>query len=139
MSTGLVLGLRSAASVVAGYATIVVGTVLTLTVLLGDVSYFDARQWEHAVGAVGTIASGLLGGFLAAKVAGRRPLAHAAAVVAILIVEITWIVTQGIGPNPAWFDLAGGLTLMATTVLGAWIYRTRWSTKAGDRAAIPAP
>jgi len=130
MSNGFVLGLRSAASVVAGYATIVVGTVFTLTVLLGDVSYFDARPWEHVVGALGTIASGLLGGYLAAKVAGRRPLTHAAAVVAILIVEITWVVTQGIGPNPTWFDLAGGLTLMATTVLGAWIYRARVSPEA---------
>ena len=125
MPTKITRVLRSVAAVVAGYMVIGIGTVLTLSVLLGDVSYADASVGEHAVGALGTILSGLLGGYVAAWVAGRKPIGHAFAVVLILIVETTWIVTQGIGPNPAWFDLAGGLTLMATAVLGAWIRARR--------------
>ena len=117
--------LRSLAAVVAGYAVIVLGTVLVLSVLLDDVTYAEAGVLEHAVGAIGTILTGLLGGYVAARLAGRQPVGHALGVVLILIVEMTWILTTGVGSNPAWFDAAGGLTLMVTAALGALVYAKR--------------
>jgi hypothetical protein len=111
--------LRSLGAIVAGYAVIAIGTVLVLSVLLDDVTYAEAGVWEHLVGAIGTILSGLLGGYVAARLAGRQPVPHALGVVLILIVEMTWILTTGVGSNPAWFDAAGGLTLMVTAILGA--------------------
>ena len=117
--------LRSLGAVVAGYAIIAIGTVLVLSILLENVTYAEASLWQHAVGAIGTILTGLLGGYVAARVAGRQPVGHALGVVLILIVEMTWILTTGVGSNPAWFDAAGGLTLMVMAVLGALAYAKR--------------
>lgn len=126
--------LRSVAAVIAGYAVIVIGTVLTLTVILDDVSYAEATLGQHTFGAVGTVASGLAAGWICSWIARRRPIAHSLGVVAILTVEMTWILTQGIGPNPAWFDALGGATLMIATVVGAWL----WSTRR-ERSSTAAP
>ena len=116
---------RSLGAVVAGYAVIVIGTILVLSILLENVTYAEASLWQHAVGAIGTILSGLLGGYVAARLSGRQPVGHALGVVLILVVEMTWILTTGVGSNPAWFDAAGGLTLMVMAVLGALAYAKR--------------
>jgi hypothetical protein len=135
MQRKILNALRSVGAVAAGYVVIVIGTSLTLGVLLEGKSYAEASPWEHVVGAMGSILSGLLGGYVAAWLAGRKPVGHALAVVLILGVETTWIVITGVGSNPVWFDLAGGLTLMGTTVLGAWTCATRAGLRARPGAA----
>lgn len=113
------LALRSLGAVAAGYAVIVLGTSLTLEFLLGGVGYHQASAWEHMVGALGSIVSGLFGGYVAGWIAGRRAVLHALGVALIVAVETAWIVTTGVGSNPAWFDVAAGATLGVTAILGA--------------------
>ncbi len=120
MST-LLRALRSVGAVVAGYLVIAIGTTLTLEIWLDGVGYHESPPSELALATFGAVLSGLAGGLTAAWVGGRRPLLHAVGVLVPLTIDTTWVVTSGISHDPVWFDLGGGLTLMATAILGGYL------------------
>ena len=79
MKSTFLSGLRSLFAVVAGFLVIALGTTLTFEVWLGGIGFHKSGPTELALATVGALASGLAGGLVAALVAGRRPLLHAAA------------------------------------------------------------
>jgi hypothetical protein len=106
---------------VVGYLAIALGQTLVLEVLLGGQLAPDSPPTILAAATLGTIASGLIGGYLAAWMGGARPLLHVSLVVAILALDAVFVLVKHVGGNPIWFDLGGALTLMLATAVGGWL------------------
>lgn len=123
MKEKLLTALRYAVAAFAGYLTIVLGTTLTLEVLLGGFTYVGSTPATLAAAALGSTLSGLLGGYLAAWIGGRRPVSHALGVLVFLTLDTHFVVTSGISNDPLWFNLAAGGGLMAAAVLGGFLRR----------------
>ncbi len=70
--------------------------------------------------AVGVIAAGL-GGFLAAWMAGRRPLAHGVAVGVLLALGAAVSLLATLGHGAIWSQLAALLLMAPAAVLGGWV------------------
>ncbi len=113
--------LRTGASVLLGYAVIVVCTTIGFKPL-GGIVHLHAPLPIQAAGALVAIVSGLLGGATAALVAGRHPVRHAAAVLIFLAID-TAVVLSRADTDPAWFELSGSATLMLATVSGGVLGR----------------
>ena len=113
--------LRTGASVLLGYAVIVVCTTIGFKPL-GGIVHLHAPLPIQAAGALVAIVSGLLGGATAALVAGRHPVRHAAAVLIFLAID-TAVVLSRPDTDPAWFELSGSATLMLATVSGGVLCR----------------
>lgn len=120
MSRKLVKILRSAGAVVLGYAVIVVCTSVGFKPL-GGIVHLNAPLRIQAAGAFVAVASGLLGGLIAALIAGSHPVRHATAVLVFLCIDTGVVLSRG-STDPLWFDLMGAGTLMLATVCGGVVY-----------------
>ena len=112
--------LRSLASILLGYIVIVVCTIAGFKPL-GGIVHLQAPLRIQAMGALVAIISGLMGGIVAALVAGRHPVRHAAGVLVFLFIDTAVVISRGSG-DPLWFDFFGSATLMLATVCGGVRY-----------------
>ena len=112
--------LRSAGAVVLGYAVIVVCTSVGFG-QLGGIVHLNAPVRIQAAATFVAVASGLLGGIIAALIAGSHPIRHATAVVIFLCIDTGVVLFRG-SVDPLWFDLMGAATLMLATVCGGAVY-----------------
>lgn len=113
-----------------GYLLIALGQTLALEVVLGGQLAPDSPPTILALATLGTLASGLIGGYLSARLGGKRPWLHTSVVVALLSIDAVFVVVKNVGGNPVWFDLSGALTLMLATAAGGWLRsRTRATGK----------
>jgi hypothetical protein len=122
MPKGVIAVLRSIAAVVGGYLIVAAGTILTFNVLVGQVT-INSSSLQLMVGTIGAIISGLAGGGIAALVAPRLPVLHAAGVLILLAIDTASVLAKG--PGPVWFDLAGSIILALAVLLGGWIIASR--------------
>ena len=113
-----------------GYLVIALSQTIVLEVLLGGKLAPDAPPTILAAATLGTIASGLIGGYLAALMGGARPLLQVSLVVVILALDTVFVLVKHVGGNPIWFDLGGALTLMLATAAGGWL-RSRKRRQSG--------
>ncbi|HYK83374.1 MAG TPA: hypothetical protein VEU55_09560 [Gemmatimonadales bacterium] len=111
--------LRTGASVLLGYAVVVVCTSIGFKPL-GGIVHVHAPLGIQAAGALVAIVSGLLGGVTAAFVAGSHPVRHAAAILILLTIDTAVVLSRG--ADPAWFEVSGSATLMLATVGGGVLY-----------------
>ena len=112
--------LRTLASVLLGYTVIVVCTIVGFKPL-GGIVHVQAPLRIQAAGALVAIISGLMGGIVAALVAGRHPVRHAAGVLVFLFIDSAVVISRG-SADPLWFDVFGSATLMLATVCGGVLY-----------------
>jgi hypothetical protein len=118
--------LRSVGAVLAGFAVITLGTVLTFTVLVSDFGYRTSSNTELLIGTLGALTSGLAGGLLAGLLAARRRLLHAAALaIPIALDTASIVVSSGPGSDPLWFDLGGSLILLVGALAGGFLIARR--------------
>jgi hypothetical protein len=135
--------LRSVGAVIAGFAVITLGTLFTFLVLVPDFGYYTGSTWDLTLGTVGALLSGIGGGWVAARLAARRPLLHAAAlVIPIGLDTASFLSTAGPGADPVWFDLAGSPILWAGALMGGWWVARRSATTASatrsSASGVPA-
>lgn len=71
---------------------------------------------------IGSCLSWLIGGLVAAFLAGRRPVAHAVGLLIPLTLDTIFVLTSGISSGPLWFDLGGSLTLMLAAIAGGVLF-----------------
>jgi MFS family permease len=109
------------AVVVGGYLVIALLQTLVLEVALGGAVDPHASIWVLGLATAGTVVSGLIGGFLVARIDRAHPLRHVAGVVCVLAFDTVFVIANASGADPVWFSLGGALTLMAATALGGWI------------------
>ena len=111
--------LRSLAAPVAGYAAVAVGTTIVFSLAHG-INLRSPRS--HLVfGVPGIMLAGIVGGWIAAWVGGRRPVAHAASVLIFLVADSTTVLFFRHRQDPLWFGLMSALGLMAATVAGGFL------------------
>jgi MFS family permease len=116
------LVLRVLLSGAGGYLLIALSQTLVLEILLGGRVSPEAAWTIQLAGIVGTVASGLLGGYVVARLGDPRSWLHTAPVLAVLLLDTVFVVTRDGAGNPLWFDLAGSATLMGATAAGCWIH-----------------
>ena len=112
--------LRSAGAVVLGYAVIVACTSVGFG-QLGGIIHMTAPVRIQAAATFVAVTSGLLGGIIAALIAGSHPIRHATAVLLFLCIDTGVVLVRG-SADPLWFDLMGAATLMLATVCGGAVY-----------------
>jgi hypothetical protein len=112
--------LRSLASILLGYITIVICTTAGFKPL-GGIVHLQAPLHIQAAGALVAILSGLMGGVAASFVAGSHPIRHAAGVLVFLFIDTAIVLSRG-STDPVWFDLSGSAILMLATVSGGVLY-----------------
>jgi hypothetical protein len=126
--------LRSIAAPIAGYAVIVPGTTLAFRYAHGI--NLESPPLNLIGGTLGILFAGLLGGYVAAWVGGRKPIAHATSVLIFLLVDSTTVLFFRRRRDPLWFGLVTALGLMAATVAGgvvkAWADSRRSRPGFGD-------
>lgn len=126
MTARVLSGLRAVGAVIAGFAVITLGTVFTFSVLVQDFGYHTSGPLDLLVGGLGALASGVAGGWLAARLAASRPLWHAAALAIPIALDTASIVASaGPGSDPLWFDLGGSSTLLLGGLAGGWLVASR--------------
>ncbi len=125
MKSKILSALRSVGAVLAGFAVITMGTVLTFTVLLDGIGYHESSLAELAVATIGALASGLAGGFVAARLAARHPLRHAGALAIPISLDTASILASNASSDPWWFDLGGSATLLLGAVVAGYLVKTR--------------
>jgi hypothetical protein len=113
--------LRAVAAAVLGYAVIVALTTLGFVWWLDNADLYRGGAALQAKGTLVAVVAGLAGGAVAGLIGRRRPLLHAAAVLPLLIVDTLYVLFVFPRTTPAWFELAGALTLMAATLAGGWL------------------
>jgi hypothetical protein len=109
---------RLAAAGLLGYALIAVLTGAGFNGWLAGADLYRGGALLQAKGTLVALVAGLAGGALAAAIGPRRPLLHAAAVLPLLVADTLYVLFFFAGPAPWWFDLAGSLVLMASTLVG---------------------
>lgn len=118
-------GLRLVAAGVLGYGLIAALTSAGFNLWLGGADLFGGGPLLQLQGTLVAVVAGLAGGMLAGWIGGRRPILHALAVLPLLIIDTIYVLFFFDGTAPLWFDLVGGLVLMASTVAGAAMLDTR--------------
>jgi hypothetical protein len=119
--------IRSVVGVILGYATFAVSAVLFFY-LAGR----DPHQPQGAAFAVAAVVFGMtmaaLGGFIAATIAGRRPILHAGIVAGIVALGAFVSLISSLREGAIWSQVAA-LLLMAPSALLAGVAKTRFSSK----------
>ena len=128
--------LRSVLAIVLGYAAMVAGA------WVGQESVFPGTEYGSPVfelGVVGVLTAALAGtgGAVTALLAPSRPYLHLLPMAALICVETTLLYSTGRVTGPLWFELLAGASLIAGTIVGAWLalHMKRHFTGAGRPAA----
>ncbi len=108
-----------------GYLLIALGQVLVLEVLLKGQTAPDSPSQVLALAALGTVLSGLAGGYVAARLGGDRPLRHTLAVLVFLSLDGIFVIVENVGGHPLWYELSGLATLMLATAAGGWLRKVQ--------------
>ena len=111
--------LRSIGSVIAGYLLFAVSAFLFFQL---------SGQRPHAAAAPAVMAASILvggvaafaGGFLAARLAGRKPLLHGMAVAVVLAAGATASLASTIGHGAIWSQVAALVLMAPAAALGGW-------------------
>lgn len=119
--------LRSIIAVVAAagaiFAVVVVGTLLATLLLAGPDGSITGPYLAANLGV--SFASASLGGWLAARLAPSRPLAHALAVAALIALLSLPGVLAPLGGQPAWYPIVLLISGVSGVGCGALLFRNR--------------
>jgi hypothetical protein len=116
---------RSIASVIAGYATIVVAALIFQDVIFGGLSYPQSPLADIAIGGGFTVLGAVAGGYVLAALCRKAPLHHAAVLAGWLLFEGVYLFVAGISASPLWFDVISSASLAVGVILGCSIFMRR--------------
>ena len=112
---------RIIAGFVIGYVVMVLLITLVQEYLFGGVSYGESTTGVLLGAGLLTVGCAVVGGWLAARIAGHRPWLVAGIMSALVAAETTTLVITGKVDGPLWFDILAALSLMAGLFIGAWL------------------
>ena len=111
--------LRSIAAVILGYG-VFAACAATLFALSGRAPHAPASPAFMGVTVASGVVFALAGGYVAASLAGRRPVAHAVAVAAVLAAGATVSLALTLGHGAIWSQVAALLVMAPSAVVGGW-------------------
>ena len=112
-------------AVVAGYATLAIGSTLVQEVWLGGVSYQQSPRSTLILAGIFTPLCAFAGGAVAAAVGRRAPLWAGAALSMIIVVESTYLYATGRVDGPWWFEAGAAAALVVAVMLACWLLKVR--------------
>ncbi|MDW3652161.1 MAG: hypothetical protein R8P61_34115 [Bacteroidia bacterium] len=115
-----------ALAVVAGYAVMILGLLLTQDLSLGRVEFGITPLWKIPLVGIGALASAALGGWVAFLISKSKKLIPQIIMAGFTIFETTALLMEGALTNPLWFELLSELTLIVG-ILGAGYLASRGS------------
>ena len=124
------------AGIVIGYVLFVAGAWVVQETMPGGVSYHDDLTTLALAGVLTPMAAAV-GAIVTVSIAGRRPWLHLIPMFTLIVVETTYLYTQGRVDGPLWFEAAAGASLIAGGMIGALIWQLllqRSSVARGGRA-----
>ncbi len=125
--------LRSILGVMAGYLVFAISG-FALFHITGQPPHGEASI-RFLIGAtVYGMAFALLGGYLSATIAGRRPVAHGAAMAVVLALGATVSLAATVGKGAVWSQVAALVLMAPAAVAGGWL-RQIVASPAHSRAA----
>lgn len=107
-----------ALAVVAGYAVMILGLLLTQDLSLGRVEFGITPFWKIPLVGIGALASAALGGWVAFLISKSKKLIPQIIMAGFTIFETTALLMEGVLTNPLWFELLSELTLIVG-IIGA--------------------
>ena len=107
-----------ALAVVAGYAVMILGLLLTQDLSLGRVEFGITPMWKIPLVGIGALASAALGGWVAFLISKSKKLIPQIIMAGLTVVETTALLMEGALTNPLWFELLAELTLIVG-IIGA--------------------
>lgn len=116
-----------------GYLLIALGQTLVLEVLLKGQTAPDSPAHVLALAALGTVLSGLIGGYLAARLGGAQPLRHNLAVLVFLALDGIFVIVENVGGHPLLYELSGLATLLLATAVGGWLRKVQRDREGPNR------
>ena len=116
--------LVSVGSVVLGYLVFALSAVVFFK-LSGQAPHAAAPLSILLVSILVGVVSAFLGGYLAASLAGRKPLAHGLAVAVILAIGAGVSLVSTIGHGAIWTQVAALLLMAPSAALGGWVRARR--------------
>ena len=114
--------LRSIAAVLVGYFVFAI-LAFALFRISGQAPHDDAPPPFMVVSIVGGILFALAGGYVAAWIAGRKPVAHGVAVAAVLATGAALSLAATVGHGAIWSQLAALALMAPSAALGGWLRR----------------
>ena len=130
--------MRSIAAIVIGYAVMVAGA------WFGQESVFPGTEYGSpvlevlTVGVLTSVRAGM-GGVVTAILAPSRPYLHLLPMAVLISIETVLLYVSGRVTGPLWFELLAGASLIAGTVIGAWValqLKRRMTGNGGQTAAV---
>ena len=130
--------MRSIAAVAIGYAVMIAGA------WFGQESVFPGTEYGSpvlellTVGVLTSVLAGM-GGVVTAILAPSRPYLHLLPMAVLISIETVLLYVTGRVTGPLWFELLAGASLIAGTVIGAWValqVRRRMTGNGGQIAAV---
>lgn len=109
---------RSLLAVVAGYVAMVLLITLVQEGIFGGVSFRKSSLVTLAIAGGLTFASAVVGGAIAAFIAGWKPFEHGLAMCGIVVIETSVLIATGKLADPLWFDLSASASLLVGILLG---------------------
>ena len=130
---------RAVAAIVAGYAVIVALTTAGFNGWLKGANLYLGGPTMMLKGMSVALIAGLVGGYIAALIGGRRPILHSALVLLPLSADSFYVFFIFSRETPLWFEVLGSASLMAATVVGGLVrnFQRRTATLA-DVAIAPS-
>lgn len=112
--------LMSIAAIIIGYAAMVAGAWLGQESVFPGTEYGSPPLHLLTVGVLTSVLAGT-GGAVTAILAPSRPYLHLVPMAALISIETISLYVTGRVSGPLWFELIAGASLIAGTVIGAWV------------------
>ena len=111
--------LRSIGAVISGYLVIALSAFLFFA-LSGQAPHAKASPSMMTLSILVGVIAAFAGGFLAARLAGRKPLAHGVAVAVVLAIGASVSLASTLGHGAIWSQVSALLLMAPVAVLGGW-------------------
>lgn len=116
MKNGILI-LRIIGGTIIGEISLIVLTTIAQEVLYDGISYIESPMSDIIFGGLATFVAAILAGMIAGLVGGKRNFWPPLLISFIIMIEMTYLISQGITKDPIWFDCLAGFSL----IVGIWL------------------
>lgn len=126
MMKNLTTFLRYALSVIVGYVVMVLLLVVAQDLTFGRPELGTTPFYNIFFAGIGSVLAAVGGGWAAGQIKRHKQLWPQQIMCLLLIVESTYLITNGILTNPIWFELLASMSLLFGVLIGGWIANYGW-------------
>lgn len=126
--------LRYTFSIIMGYLVMVLLLVVAQDLTFGRPELGITPMYNIVFAGIGSVMAAVGGGWVAGQLKRHKQLWPQQIMCLLLIVESTYLMTNGILTNPIWFEMLASMSLLFGVLIGGWIANYGWIMPAPKRA-----